>query len=110
MRSELGDPEVFVYNATHKLILFTQWFGRPEAVGSNLADLFEGPHLGEDARSSKLATLAEVPTDELAAQLRRTVHVLEAFAQAAEEMDVATYVILCDADERAREALKRLEV
>jgi hypothetical protein len=57
----------------------------------DLAALFEGPHRDKDARSSKLVTLAEVPTDELAAQLRRTVHVLEAFAQAAEDMDVATY-------------------
>ena len=75
---------------------------------TNLADLFDGPHLDEDARSAKLATLAQVPTDELADQLRRAVRVLEAFTQAVEEIDLATYVIFSDAIEWAWEVLKRL--
>ena len=76
---------------------------------TNLADLFEGPHLDEDARSCILADFGGVPTDELVIQLRRTTHVLESLTQAVERMDLATYLILSDADMKAREALRRLE-
>ena len=76
---------------------------------TKLADLFEGPHLDEDARSSILASFPDVPAEELVAQLHRSVHVLTCFTDAAESMDVMTYLLLSDADMRAREALRRLE-
>ncbi len=58
---------------------------------TKLADLFEGPYLDEEDRGYILADLEDVPTDELVGQLRRTVHVLSAYTQAAERMDLATY-------------------
>ena len=73
-----------------------------ENVITNLAELGEGPHLDGDAWSAILADLADVPTDELVMQLRRRVHVLEAFTQAAEAMDLARYLILSDAEMEAR--------
>jgi hypothetical protein len=81
-----------------------------ENVRAKLAPLFDDvPHLGADARESLLSTLAEIPADELADQLRRTVHVLDGFTTAAEKMDLATYCVLSDADEKARRMLAVLE-
>ena len=80
-----------------------------EDVRTRLAPLYEEPHLDEDARESLLSTLAEIPADELRDQLQRTVHVLDAYTTAAEEMDRATYCLLSEAEEKARAMLERLE-
>jgi hypothetical protein len=78
-------------------------------VRTRLAPLYEGTHLDEDARGSLLSTLAEVPVDELRDQLQRTVHVLDAFVTAAEQMDLATFCVLSEAEGKARAMLERLE-
>ena len=80
-----------------------------ENVSAKLAPLFDAPHLGEDARGSLLSTLAEVPVDELRDQLQRTVHVLDGFVTAAEQMDLATYCVLSEAQQKAGAMLERLE-
>ena len=80
-----------------------------EDVRTRLAPLYEEPHLDKDARDSLLSTLAEIPADELRDQLQRTVHVLDGFVTAAEEMDLATYCLLSEAQEKAQAMLERLE-
>ena len=80
-----------------------------ENVRAKLAPLFDAPHLGEDARESLLSTLSDIPADELRNQLQRTVRVLDGFVTAAEEMDLATYCLLSEAQEKAQAMLERLE-
>jgi hypothetical protein len=80
-----------------------------ENVSAKLAPLFDAPHLDEDARESLMTTLGDIPARELADQLHRTVHVLDGFVTAAEEMDLATYCLLSEAEEKARAMLERLE-
>ena len=80
-----------------------------ENMREKLASLFDAPHLDEDARGSLLSTLAQTPAYELAAQLRRTSHMLDGFIQAAEKVDLSLYCILSEADSKARAMLARLE-
>jgi hypothetical protein len=60
-------------------------------VRTRLAPLYDAPHLSEDARESLLSTLGDIPANELADQLQRTVHVLDGFVTVAEQMDLATF-------------------
>jgi hypothetical protein len=80
-----------------------------ENVRAKLAPLFDAPHLGEDARESLLSTLDDIPADELVEQLDRTVHVLDGLTTAAEEIDLATYCVLSEAQEKARAMLAQFE-
>jgi hypothetical protein len=78
-------------------------------VRERLEPMFDAPYLGDDARRALLDTLADIPADELAEQLHRTVHVLNAYTTAAEEMDLATYCLLSEAEEKAQAMLAQLE-
>jgi hypothetical protein len=78
-------------------------------VRAKLAPLYDAPHLSEDVRESLLSTLEDIPADQLVGQLHRTVHVLDGYATAAEEMDLATYCLLSEAEEKAQAMLERLE-
>ncbi len=80
-----------------------------ENVREKLAPLFDAPHLDDDARQSLLSTLAEIPADELADQLRRTSHILHGFLMAAEKVDWTLYCVLSEADTKARAMLRALE-
>ena len=80
-----------------------------EDVRAKLAPLYDAPHLTDDARESLMTTLGDIPARELADQLHRTVHVLDGLTTAAEQMDLATYCVLSEAQQKAGAMLAQLE-
>ena len=78
-------------------------------VRERLEPMFDAAYLGDDARRALLDTLADIPADELADELRRASHILDGYIMAAEKVNWALYCILSDADTKTRAMLAQLE-